>query len=102
MANVTEPDELKLKRYEELHRFAKNSFELERQRFFAAESKVERYVAFLVLVLGVGTVIGIGEFSTALKDLSGATAEQWSFVISYGIFYVTSVLALFAFLEPCP
>lgn len=98
-AKIEEPEEFSLKRYEELFRFAKGGFDLEQERFSAAESKVERYVSLLVLVLGAGTVIGVREFSAVLKELEHGTVFHWTFVISYGIFYITSILALFTFLR---
>ena len=99
MPKVDEPDELKLKRYEALYRFAQESFRLERERFSAAESKVQRFASLLVLILGLGSVVGVREVASVLKDPSEAAPEQWAFAIFYALFYLAVIFSLLTFIQ---
>ena len=104
MANVTEPDELKLKKYEELYKFTKALYDSEIQRFDASETKVMRYLSVLIVILGIGAVVGIKELISIISDMKSAPAIlslfiQWVFVISYSGMYLTGFWSLWKLLS---
>jgi hypothetical protein len=91
-----EPEELAIKRYEELYALAKSLYAAEHQRFDAAEAKVGRYLSFLVILFGLGAAAA-GQVASVIKgpkDLTG-----WIFVIAYSLFAASIIGALVAFLR---
>jgi hypothetical protein len=96
MSEPIEPDDYKVKRYENLYDFSKSVFDLEYKRFEEAEIKTNRYIPILIALFGIGS-IGSGEFLKTLKNTKDIIS--WVFLSSYVCFYITGILALIAFLR---
>jgi hypothetical protein len=90
-----ESNEQRQKRYEELYRYARTTYDDERKHVDEAEAKVARFFPLIVLLLGIGS-IGVKD---SLGIIKASPRAGSIFLIPYFFFYVTSISYIFAFLR---
>lgn len=92
-----DPDHLKVRRYEELYRLARETYATELQRFDAVESKADRYLAYLLGILGIAA-LKIGDFIDIALTCP-ATVGSILFMLAYSTLGIVSFVAL-CYLRP--
>lgn len=92
---VDEPDDLKLKRFEELYRLTKEQCAAERERFEGVGINVARLIPLLGLVVALGTV-GADRFLRVFQGLHSPL--HWICACAYVCFWGAVAAAVTAFI----
>jgi len=86
-----DPDELRIKKFEELYALAKSALAADNERLADAEVKASRYFSVLALVLGLNAA-GFQDFLATIRETSSASSVI--FVLSYTAGSVCNGLAV--------
>ena len=94
MNHHTEPEENRLKKFEELYAYAKHRLDDERARFERIDNKVSRYFSVLTVFLGFFAV-SMGRSVQVFERLE--SIQAWGFTIAYGLIGVLIFLSFISF-----